>query len=71
MDSQFLIPVLSNLCSEPVGIKIFEILVQDPDNGDSSSIAFRVKYLFVFYSDIVNFVWKTYEGETKTILLIF
>ena len=48
MDSQFLIPVLSNLCSEPVGIKNFEILVQDPDNGDSSSIAFRVKYLFVF-----------------------
>ena len=27
-------------------------------------------YLF-FNSDIVNFVWKTYEGETKTILLIF
>ena len=38
MDNQILIFVLWNLCSESVGSQNFEILVDDSDSGDPSSI---------------------------------
>ena len=39
-----------------------EILAEDSNTGGPSSFTVRMKYLH-FNSDIVNFVWKTDEGE--------
>ena len=68
--SQFSIPVLSNLCSISMGASKFETQLR------ASTLAVRVQlplgwntYL-VFNSDIVNFVWKTNEGETEIIVLL-
>ena len=50
-----------NLCSESVGASNFEILIEDSYTGSPSSITV-----------IMNFVWKTDEGEAEsTVLLIF
>ena len=44
MGNQFLIPVLWNLCSESVGEKSFEILVEHSTTGSLSSITVRMEY---------------------------
>ena len=46
--SSFLIPGLWNLCAESVGARNFEILVEDSDNGGTSSITIRIECLFAF-----------------------
>ena len=40
----------------------FRDLAEDSNTGGPSSFTVRMKYLH-FNSDIVNFVWKTDEGE--------
>ena len=70
MGSQFLISVLLNLCSESVGASNFEILDEDSDTGSRSSIIIWMEYLLLLNSDIVNFVWKTGEGEAESIVLL-
>ena len=43
----------------------FEILVDDSNTGNLSSITFRIECLFAFQSDIVTSVWKIYEREGR------
>ena len=42
---------------------------EDSDTGGPSSITVRMEYL-LFNTDIVNFVWKTKEGEAESIVLL-
>ena len=47
--------------------------VEDSDTGGPSSITVRMEWntYLLFNSDIVNFVWKTDEGEVASIALLF
>ena len=45
---QFPISILLNLSSESVGASNFEILVEDSDTNNPSSITVRMKYLVAF-----------------------
>ena len=47
------------------GRKNLEILAGDPNTGGPNSFTVRMEYLLLFNSDIVNFVWKTDEGEQE------
>ena len=69
MDSQFSISVLWHLCLESVvGITLWDP-VEDCDTGGRNSITVKMEYL-IFNTDIVNFVWKTNEGEAESIVLL-
>ena len=65
MGSQFLIPVLWNLCSESVGHKLWT-----PTLVVRVRIPFGWNTYFLFNTDIVNFMWKTDEEEAKSIVLL-
>ena len=51
------------------GIKYWDP-VEDSDTGGPSLVINRMKYLLFFNTDVVNFVWKTDEGETENIVLL-
>ena len=50
------------------GIKFWD-LVEDSNTGGPTTVTVRMEYL-LFNSDIVNFVWKTDEGEAQSIILL-
>ena len=70
MVSRFSISILSNLCSESGGAQNFEILVEHSDTGGLSSIPLGWNIHLLFNFGIVNFVWKTNEGEAESIVLL-
>ena len=43
---------------------------EDSKTGGPSSVTVRMEYLLLSNSDIVNFVWKTDEGEAESIVLL-
>ena len=43
---------------------------EDSKTGGPSSVTVRMEYLLLSNPDIVNFVWKTDEGEAKSIVLL-
>ena len=43
--------------------------VEDSNTGGPTTVTVRMEYL-LFNSDIVNFVWKTDEGEAQSIILL-
>ena len=61
MGDQFSIFLLLNLCSESVGTRNFDILVEDFNTGGSSSLTVRMEYLIAFqfwyYKDCVENRW--------------
>ena len=69
MGSQCLILILCNLYSESVMGRNFWDPTEDCDTGSPSSVTVRMEYLLFFNSDIVNFVWKTDDEETESIVL--
>ena len=70
-----------SMCNE-FSISHFEICVQnqrehkilsslqDCNTSGPSSITVRVECLLLFNSGIVNFVWKTNEGETENVIML-
>ena len=50
------------------GIKCWDP-VEDSNTGGPTTVTVRMEYL-LFNSDIVNFVWKTDEGEAQSIILL-
>ena len=53
-----------------MGAQNFEILLENANTSGRSLIAVRKEYLLLFISSIVNFVWKTEEGETESIIML-
>ena len=53
-----------------MGAQNFEILLENAHTSGQSLIAVRKEYLLLFISSIVNFVWKTEEGETESIIML-
>ena len=49
------------------GIKCREP-VEDSITGGPSSVTVRMEYILAFNTDIVNFMWKTNEGERQKVL---
>ena len=69
MGDQSSIPFLWNLCSESVSTWKLHILVE-ADTDAKSLITFQIECLFAFQFWYVNFVWKTNEGEAKSLILL-
>ena len=68
--AQFSTPVLLNFCSESMeGIKFWDPL-EDSDTGGLSTVTVRWNTYLLFNSNILNFVWKTDEGEAESIVLL-
>ena len=69
MGSKFSIPALLNLCSKSVGHKNLRSYLRTPTLVILVQLPLEWNTL-LFNSDIVNFFWKTDEGETESIVLL-
>ena len=70
MGSQFSIPLLWNLCSEPVVAKTVETQLRTPTLADRVQLRLGWNTYVLFNNDILNFLWKTDEGEAENIVLL-
>ena len=64
--SQFLIPVLRNLCSEEVVIQILWFQLRTPILADGVQLLLGSNTYLFFKSHIVNFAWETNVGRQET-----
>ena len=69
MGSKFSIPALLNLCSKSVGHKNLRSYLRTPTLVVLVQLPLERNTL-LFNSDIMNFFWKTNEGETESIALL-
>ena len=63
--SQFSVSVLLNLCSEQWQHKILRLYLRTPTPAVLVHLQLEWNTYLLFNSNIVNFVWKTDEGEVR------